>query len=324
MDYNKLGKEILQAVGAPDNVASISHCVTRVRFVLKDEAKAEDETVRNLNGVLQLVKQGGQYQVVIGPAVEKVYNAIIKYGNFPSDIIGGGASPAVEEKDKKNEGWFTRALGLVAGIFTPILGLLCGAGMIKAVLSVLQVTHVISQNSGAYMVLNALGDSVFYFFPVIIGWSATKKFRLPQSYGMILGAILIYPTIVAAAGAKNLHTVFAGTIFALKYADKFFGVPIALQNYSSSVVPAIILMWVSDYIYRFFKKTMPDVVKMVFVPFLTLLVAGVLGLMVIGPVAMILQNLLSGFVLWLVGVSKGLTGFFLGAFWSILVMFGLH
>lgn len=324
MNYEKLGQQILNDVGGSENVNSITHCVTRVRFVLKDESKADDNAVKNLNGVLQLVKQGGQYQVVIGPSVEKVYNAIIKSGNLSDNVIGGGASPVVDDQDKKNEGWFSKALGLVSSIFTPILGLLCGAGMIKAVLSILQVTHAISESSGSYMILNALGDSVFYFFPVIIGWSAAKRFKMPQSYGIILGAILIYPTIVAAASAKNLHTIFKGTIFALKYADKFFGIPIALQNYSSSVVPAIILMWVSGYIYRFFKKYTPDVVKMVFVPFLTILVAGVLGLLVIGPIAMILQNILSGFVLWLVGVSKGVTGFFLGASWSLLVMFGLH
>lgn len=323
MDYQALGKEILKDVGGPENVASITHCVTRVRFVLKDEGKANDKAIQSLNGVLQLVKQGGQYQVVIGPSVEKVYDAIIDAGKFPESVIGAGAN-SHNQNSNENKGWFNKALGLISTIFAPILGLLCGAGMIKAVLSILQVTHVISPTDGTYMILNALGDSVFYFFPVIIGWSAAKKFKLPVSYGIILGAILIYPTIIAAAGAKGLKTIFAGSIFALHYKDTFFGIPIALQNYSSSVIPAIILMWVAGYIYRYFKKVIPDVIKMVFVPFLTIMVAGILGLLVIGPVAMILQNMLSGFVIWLVGISKGLTGFFLGASWSILVMFGLH
>lgn len=324
MDYNKLGEEILNNVGGPSNINSITHCVTRVRFVLKDESKANDDVIKNLTGVLQLVKQGGQYQVVIGPSVEKVYDAIIKAGKLPDSVIGGGGSSSETKSSDDNKGWFSKALGLISSIFAPILGLLCGAGMIKALLSVLTVTHVVNATSGVYMLLNALGDSVFYFFPVIIGWSAAKKFKMPVTYGMILGAILIYPTIVAAAGAKNLHTIFAGTIFALKYQDTFFGVPIALQSYASSVVPIIVIVWLSSYVYRWFKKVIPDVLKMVFVPFLTILVCGILGIMIVGPIAMILQNMLSGFVLWLVGISKGVTGFVLGAFWSILVMFGLH
>lgn len=324
MDNNKLGEEILKDVGGPDNIESITHCVTRVRFVLKDEAKADDNAIKNLPGVLQLVKQGGQYQVVIGPNVEKVYNAIIKAGNLPESKIGAGASTSMAKSTNNSKSWFTRGLGLISSLFAPILGLLCGAGMIKALLSVLTVTNIVSTNSGIYMLLNALGDSVFYFFPVIIGWSAAKKFNMPVSYGIILGAILIYPTIVAAAGAKGLHTMFAGTIFALKYKDTFLGLPITLQNYSSSVIPIIIVAWASSYVYRWFNKRMPDVLKMVFVPFLTLLICGILGIMIVGPLAMILQNMLSGLVLWLVGISKGITGFVLGSCWSILVMFGLH
>lgn len=324
MDYYKLGTQILKNVGGPDNIVSMTHCATRIRFALVDESKAKDDEIKNMKGVLQLVKHGGQYQVVIGPSVARVYDTIVKKVKLPEDTDGKETSNLAQKRDSKKEGWFSKALGLVASIFTPILGLLCGAGMIKAFLSVLSVAHLISNTSGTYMILNALGDSVFYFFPVIIGWSAAKRFKMPESYGIILGSILIYPTIIAAAGAKNLHTMFGGTIFALKYADKFFGIPIALQNYSSSVVPAIILMWVSGYVYRFFHKHIPDMIKMVFVPFLTIMLAGIIGLLVIGPVAMILQNLLSGFVLWLVNISKGLTGFILGAFWSLLVMFGLH
>lgn len=324
MDFNKLGEEILKEVGGPKNIASLTHCATRLRFVIKDESEVNINAIKSLSGVLQVVNKGGQFQVVIGPSVIKAYDAIIKKINYPDNISSKEESLKTAKKKNKRTDWFSNALGLISSIFTPILGLLCGAGMIKAVLSVLQVTHLIKNIDGTYMILNALGDSVFYFFPVIIGWSAAKKFKLPQSYGIILGAILIYPTIIAAAGAKNLHTIFTGTIFALRYADKFLGIPIALQNYSSSVIPAIILMWISGYIFRFVKKITPDVIKMVFVPFLTILISGILGLIVIGPVAMILQNMLSEFVFWLVGISKGLTGLFLGGFWSLLVMFGLH
>lgn len=320
MDFDKLGRDILANVGGPENVAGVTHCVTRVRFTLKDQSKANDAAIENMTGVLQLVKQGGQYQVVIGPSVEKVYDAVLKYGKFGSDVTGSGQAEPV----KAEGNWFNRALGLVSGIFAPILGLLCGAGMIAACLSVLTVTHVLSTTSGTYIILNALAQSVFYFFPVIIGWSAAKKFGMPGTYGMVIGGAMIYPDIVAAASATHMKTIFAGTIFALKYKYTFLGVPIALQSYASSVVPAIVVMWIGSYFYKYFKKHIPDLLKTVFVPFLTILFAGVVGLLLVGPVAMILQNMLSDTVLWLISISKGITGFLLGAFWSILVMFGLH
>lgn len=320
MDFDKLGRDILANVGGPENVAGVTHCVTRVRFTLKDQSKANDAAIENMTGVLQLVKQGGQYQVVIGPSVEKVYDAVLKYGKFGSDVTGSGQTEPV----KAEGNWFNRALGLVSGIFAPILGLLCGAGMIAACLSVLTVTHVLSTTSGTYIILNALAQSVFYFFPVIIGWSAAKKFGMPGTYGMVIGGAMIYPDIVAAASATHMKTIFAGTIFALKYKYTFLGVPIALQSYASSVVPAIVVMWIGSYFYKYFKKHIPDLLKTVFVPFLTILFAGVVGLLLVGPVAMILQNMLSDTVLWLISISKGITGFLLGAFWSILVMFGLH
>lgn len=320
MDYNSLGKEILTNVGGKGNVTSVIHCATRVRFVLKDESKADDEQIKDMNGVLDLVKQGGQYQVVIGPSVAKVYDGIIKAGKFSTDEVdGAGSTPADDDK-----GLLSKALGLISSIFVPILGLLSGAGMIKAVLSLCTVTGLLSDKSGTYLILNALGDVLFYFFPVVIGWSAAKKFGLKEIYGITLGAFLLYPTIVSAASSKAVTTIFKGTIFALKYKETFLGIPVALQSYSSTVIPIIIIVWFASYVNKYFEKIIPDILKMVFVPFFTLLVVGVLSLIVIGPIAMILQNILSDTVLWLVGLNKGIAGFFLGAFWSILVMFGLH
>lgn len=316
MDYSKLAKEIIKGVGSKDNVVSVTHCVTRVRFVLKDESKADDEAIKNLKGVINLVKQGGQYQVVIGPAVGQVYDAIMKIGHFDEGV------QVVEEK-KPEGNIFNRLLGLISSIFIPVLGLLCGGGMIKALLSLCTITGLLTTKDGTYIILSALGDVLFYFFPVVIGWSAAKKFKLPSIYGMALGGFLVYPTIVSAASGKT-HTLFSGTIFALKYQLTFLGIPVALQSYASTVIPIIIICWFAGYVYRFFDKHIPDVIKMVFVPFCTLIVAGIVSLIVIGPIALVLQNILSDTVLALVGFSKGIAGFFLGAFWSILVMFGLH
>lgn len=324
MDYNKLEKEILTNVGGKSNVKSVIHCATRLRFVLNDESKANDDVIKNTNGVLNVVKQGGQYQVVIGPSVAKVYDEIIKIGKFSTNMAENTNDSQASANEEDDKGLLSKALGLISSIFVPILGLLSGAGMIKAVLSVCTITGWLSENSGTYLILNALGDVLFYSFPVVIGWSAARKFGLKEIYGITLGAFLLYPTIVSAASSKAVTTLFKGTIFALKYKETFLGIPVALQSYSSTVIPIIIIVWFASYVEKFLDKRMPDVLKMVFVPFFTLLIVGSLSLIVIGPIAMILQNILSDTVLWLVGLNKGIAGFFLGSLWSILVMFGLH
>ncbi|MDC7952525.1 beta-glucoside-specific PTS transporter subunit IIABC [Liquorilactobacillus mali] len=325
MNYKSLAEDILKNVGSKGNVTSITHCVTRIRFVLGDEAKANDDEIKNLDGVLDVVKQGGQYQVVIGPSVAKVYDEILSIANFSDSIVNGGDMATNNPTDNDTEkGLLGKALGLISSIFIPILGLLSGAGMIKAVVSLCTVTGIMSEKSGTYLILNALGDTLFYFFPVVIGWSAARKFGLKEIYGITLGAFLVYPTLISAASSQTVTTIFKGTIFALKYKMTFLGIPVALQTYSSTVIPIIIIVWFASYVYKYCDKVIPDVLKMVFVPFFTLLIAGILSLIIIGPVAMILQNILSDTVLWLVGLNKAVAGFFLGAFWSILVMFGLH
>lgn len=324
MDYKPLAKEILKNIGTKSNVRSITHCVTRVRFVLNDESQANDEVIRDLDGVLDVVKQGGQYQVVIGPSVGSVYDAIIDVANFSDNVINSSEIAAPTSDETEEKGFLNKALGLISSIFIPVLGLLSGAGMIKAILSLCTVIGLLTAKSGTYIILSALGDTLFYFFPIVVGWSAARKFGLKEIYGVTLGAFLVYPTLATAASSTAVTTIFKGTIFALKYKMTFLGIPVALQSYSSTVIPIIIIVWFASYVYKYCDKVIPDVLKMVFVPFFTLLIAGVVSLIVIGPIAMILQNILSDTVLWLVGLNKGIAGFLLGFFWSILVMFGLH
>lgn len=319
MDYKKLGKDILQQVGSKENVQSLTHCVTRLRFILKDETKANDAAIKQMSGVLDVVKQGGQYQVVIGPSVAKVYDAIIQEVPSAAEITGGESTN--QEDDK---GILTKALGLVSSIFIPILGLLSGAGMIKAVLALIGVFSWLPEDGGTYLILNALSDVLFYFFPVAIGWSAAKRFKINELYGVVLGAFLVYPSIVSAASGEAINTLFKGTLLAMDYQLTFLGIPVALQSYASTVIPIIAIVWFASYVYRFFDKHIPDVLKMVFVPFCTLIVTGVVSLIIIGPISIILQNMLSGTVSWIINLNVGIAGFLLGAFWSILVMFGLH
>ncbi|HCE11677.1 MAG TPA: PTS beta-glucoside transporter subunit EIIBCA, partial [Enterococcus sp.] len=302
-----------------ENVLSITHCVTRIRFVLRDEKNANDLNLKQMPGVLDVIKQGGQYQVVIGPSVAKVYDAIIKEGHFPNEI-----QEMTKDTQENNKNILTKALGLVSSIFIPILGLLSGAGMIKAVLALISVFHILPETDGTYIILSALSDVLFYFFPVAIGWSAAKRFGIKEIYGIVFGAFLVYPSIVAAASGETIHTLFAHTIFSMDYQLTFLGIPVALQNYSSTVIPIIAIVWFASYVYKFFDKYIPDVLKMVFVPFFTMIATGVISLIIIGPISLVLQNMLSGTVSWLIQLNTGIAGFLLGAFWSILVMFGLH
>lgn len=329
-DYSQLAKDIIQNVGGKENVSSVMHCVTRVRFVLKDEDKADDEAVKGLKGVLTLVKQGGQYQVVVGNEVNQIYDAIVKEGNF----VEGGEVDADEgdedslvaaaKKRKESTDILSRFLGLVSGIFSPVLGLLCAGGMVKALLVLLSLVGAIDAEGGTYTILSAVGDAVFYFFPIVLGWSAAKKFGLKETYGMVLGGVLVYPTIVAAAGGEAISTLFAGTPFAADVQLTFLGIPVILRDYSTSVIPIILVTWISSYIYKWIKRVCPAVVQSFMVPLVTILCGSVLGLLLFGPIAMFIQNCLSQGVIFLVGLNAGIAGLVIGSLWSILVMFGLH
>ncbi len=328
MNYKTAAEQILRGIGGKENVSTVMHCITRVRFVLKDESKADDAAVKGIDGVLGVVKQGGQYQVVIGKEVEGVYKAVLEEGQ----LRDGGEVEATDgdklvnaAKDHKNKkGVLNALLGTVSEIFAPTLAILTAAGMIKAMLTLLSLVGVLAKDSGTYTILSAVGDAVFYFFPVVLGWTSAKKFKLPEIYGLIIGCIMCYPTVVALASADAVGTLFAGTFLASDYTTTFLGIPTLMRSYTTTVVPIILVTWVAGYIYRFLNKNIPAVVRAFFVPFLTLLIVAPLGFVVIGPVAMVIQNTITVLVQWLVGLNAGIAGLVLGSTWSVLVMFGLH
>ncbi|MGN1276064.1 MAG: PTS transporter subunit EIIC [Floccifex sp.] len=329
MNYNATAKSILANIGGSENVESVTHCITRVRFVLKDESKANDAAVKEIDGVMSLIKAGGQYQVVIGTEVEKVYNEVLKEGNLKDggsvEQTDGDRLVNAAKAHKQKQGFLSSALRLVSELFAPTLAILTAGGMIKALLVLLTtVFGVLSTDSGTYIILSAVGDAVFYFFPVVLGWTSAKRFGLPEIYGIIIGAVMVYPTIISLSGAESIGTLFSGTFLASEYPTTFLGIPCLLRNYSGTVVPIILVSWVTSYIYKFFNKNIPAVLKAFFVPFLTLLISMPLAFLVIGPIAMIIQNTITVIVQWLVGLNTGIAGFVLGATWSVLVMFGLH
>ena len=322
MKYEQLCNDIIQNIGGKDNVITVTHCVTRLRFKLKDESKANTEMIQKNKGVVQVIQTGGQYQVVIGTHVEDVYKELVELGGFtseePLDIDEGDGT--------QTKGAVSKFLVLMSGIFQPILGVLMACGMIKALLVLGKITGILDVDGGTYVLLSALGDALFYFFPVAIGWSAAKKFGLKDIYGITLGACLTYPTIVALSGGEALYTIFTGTIFEASVFTEFLGIPVILPGagYANSVIPIIIIVWVASLIFKYLNKHVPAMVKSFVVPFVTLIVTFVLGMLVIGPVAMMLQGLLGEAIKLIININTGLAGLVIGSLWSILVMFGLH
>ncbi len=316
MKYEKLAKDIVKNVGGKENVNNLTHCVTRLRFKLKDESKANTDTLKNMDGVVTVIKSGGQYQVVIGNHVADVFEDVIAIGGFQS---------GAEESDGKKVGVFNTFIDTISGVFTPILGVMCATGMIKGFNALLVALHVLSSTSGTYTILNAIGDSLFYFFPIILGYTSAKKFKLNEIVGMATGAALVYPTISAlTSSGKPLYNIFTGSVLQSSVYLTFLGIPVILMSYSSSVIPIILSNYVGSKIEKGFKKVIPDVVKTFLVPFFTLLVTVPLAFIIIGPIATWAGKLIGAATLGIYNLSPIAAGLFIGAFWQVFVIFGLH
>lgn len=316
MKYEKLAKDIIKNVGGKENVNSLTHCVTRLRFKLKDESKANTDVLKNMDGVVTVMQSGGQYQVVIGNHVPDVYDDVVS--------IGGFKSTSDDSSSDKKTGILNTFIDTISGVFTPILGAMCATGMIKGLAALLVALKVLTSTSGTYQILYGIGDSLFYFFPIILGYTAAKKFKLNEIVGMSLGAALVYPAIANLTAGKPLYTVFNGSVIQSSVYLTFLGVPVILMSYSSSVIPILLSTYVASKIEKGFKKIIPDVVKTFIVPFCTLLVTVPLAFIVIGPISTWAGKLVGAATLAIYGVSPVVAGLFIGAFWQVFVVFGLH
>ncbi|WP_054939966.1 beta-glucoside-specific PTS transporter subunit IIABC [Paenibacillus ihuae] len=316
MKYEKLAKEIIHNVGGKENVSSLTHCITRLRFKLIDESKANTEILKNMDGIVTVIQSGGQYQVVIGNHVPEVYADV--------SAIGGFQSAAAEPLDEKI-GLFNKFIDIISGVFTPALGVLCATGMIKGFTALFLSLGLLTNTSGTYQILNAIGDCLFYFFPIFLGYTSAKKFNANIFLGMAIGATLVYPTFSSiTASGQPLYTLFSGSVIESPVYLTFLGIPVILMSYSSSVIPIILSTYVGAKIEAVFKKIIPSVVRTFLVPFCTLLIIVPLALIVIGPVATWAGQLLGAGTLFVYNLSPVIAGILLGAFWQVFVIFGLH
>lgn len=322
MKYTKLVAMIVENVGTKDNINSVVHCTTRLRFKLKDEKKANTDFLKEADGIVTVVQSGGQYQVVIGNHVADVYQELMQQTGLDGQ----------EQVPDDNKGsLLDRFIDLISGIFAPALGLLAATGMIKGLLALFLTFGWLAETSGTYVVLQALGDSFFYFLPIMLGYTASKKFNVNPFLAMVIGATLVYPSIVglspmamAGAGAEPLYTLFGGTIFESPIYVTFLGIPVVMMSYSSSVIPIILAVWFASKVEPFFKKIIPDVVKTFLVPFCSALVVIPITFLVIGPISTWLGTALGAGSLAVYQFSPILAGLIIGGLWQVLVIFGLH
>lgn len=325
MKYQALCETIIEKVGGRDNVKDVSHCITRLRFHLKDESKADTEGLKATKGIIDVIQAGGQYQVVVGATVDAIYQDLVQVGGFQENAEVQDNPDAEKDLARgKKKDPFTRLLGVISEILQPVLGVLMAGGFIKSLLALASVAGWLANDSSTYVVLSAIGDSVFYYFPLIIGWTSAKKFGLKPVMGMALGGILVYPTLVTLTGVDPLYTVGAGTIFESKVYGDIFGIPLVMQAYSSTIIPAIFIVWVAAKFHKWLMGALPALVASFLANIITLFVCGIAGLVIIGPVTTILSNIVAAIIMALINFQPAIAGFVIGTFWSLLVMFGLH
>lgn len=292
--YEELVNFIIKNIGGKENVISLTHCVTRLRFQLKDESKANDEVLKANDGIITVMHTAGQYQIVIGNHVGDVYETILSKLGLSGEVVETKNKTSIKDK----------FVDLVSSIFMPAIGMLCACGMIKGLNTILSFAGIYSSTSGLYTLIDAIGDSIFYFFPVIIGYTSAKKFKLTPFVGMVIGLALCYPTINGA----DLSIV---------------GIQMNV-SYTSTVLPVILTVAVAAPMERLLNKYIPDVVKSFLTPMIVILLSTILGYMIIGPVANTVAGWLSDGVLSLYSISPVLAGIVFGGLWQVFVVFGVH
>lgn len=305
-NYEQLAKEVVDKVGGKENINSLFHCVTRLRFKLKDTSKADKESIKNIKGVLTVVEGNGQFQVVIGNEVADVFDTVL---NMYPEIKSEAETNVVEEKQSGNI--LTRAFNTMASIFTPIIIALAGSGMIKAVLVILTTYGLMDKAGSTYKILSAAGNSVFYFLPLFLAFSAAKTFK-------------VNPFISVAIIGALMEPNFTGLMKANGDMASFVGIPVVLMGYSGTVIPAILTIWAYSYLEKFLKKFIPKSIEIFALSMVALLIMVPLAVIVIGPIGVTLGNGM-GYVINTLSSNNGLlAGLIVGAGWTYLVMMGIH
>ncbi|MDM5277279.1 beta-glucoside-specific PTS transporter subunit IIABC [Paenibacillus silvae] len=300
MKHESTAAEILKLVGGEKNVDSVTHCATRLRFNLKDEKVANDEALKNVQGVVGVASSGGQYQVIIGNEVNNVYKALAQLGNFASD----NDAPTVKK------GKLTTLLDTISGIFTPILPAMIGCAMIKAVLLILKTFDLVDLDGQFNTIMTFIGDAAYYFLPMLLAWSAAVKLKANVGFALTIAGVLLHPSFAALMTAGKPVS--------------FLGLPVTPATYTSSVIPIILAVWILSYVERFAEKYSPSVIKSILKPLIVILVMAPLTLIVLGPIGAIAGNYLASAVSFVNTHAGWLVSGIIGGAFPFLIMTGMH
>ncbi len=292
--FEKEAKEILTLVGGSNNINSLVHCATRLRFELKDNGKADKTALEELSYVLSVVASGGQFQVVIGPKVSSYYEEILKIANLKKDTEKSGNMSILK---------------IISGAFSPLIPIMAGAGMVKALLTVFVQFGILSDASAAYAIFSAAGNAVFYFMPIFLGITLSKQFGANPYVGGALGAALLEPSFTALIGQGGTN---------------FFGIPLTAVDYATTIFPIFIISFIYAYLDRFLKKIVKQELQMFLVPMICILVLVPLAALVFGPFGTTIGNVISLVVMKLFDFSGVVAGIVLGAAYPFLTILGLH
>ena len=324
--FEATAADIIAGIGGPDNVRSVLHCITRVRFYLKDESLADDEAVADLEGVIDVAKAGGQYQVVIGPDVVDVYDAVVT--RLPN-AGGGEQATDVElvERPTTLWGWvklgFSSLIGVITGSMIPVVGMLAASGILKGLLALLVQFKVVTEASHTFHFIDAMSSSMFFFLPIIVGFTAAKRLGADPIVVAIIGGVLCYPSVVDMS--KNTDDVI--TVGRTVFNSDFFGIPVSLpagNAYAYSIFPIIVAAWLASKIEPWLKKALPAVIRPIFGPLIEIFVVSALILLVFGPVVMLISGGIASVINAVLGFNYTLAGLLIGGFYQCLVIFGLH
>lgn len=303
-NYDQLAEQIVSCVGGVHNVRSLVHCATRLRFQIVDPSKVDKNRLNQTEKVITVVEAGGMLQVVIGNAVGDVYDAIIATTGVKAGETGE------EGNEKKDKNLINLFMNTISGIFAPMLGAMSGAGLLKGLLILFTTLGWLTTDMGTYRILYAAADGVFTFLPVFLAFTAAKKFKADPFVSAGIAAALVYPNLTAAFSAKEALT--------------FLKIPVVLVSYTSSVIPIIISVYVLSKLEKGLRKILPEVIKNIFTPLLSLVIMVPATYLAIGPVADYAGKILAGGYTAIVGFSPIVAGFILGLIWPAAVMFGLH
>jgi PTS system beta-glucosides-specific IIC component len=302
MDYNHLSKTILKNVGGEENILDVYHCITRLRFHLKDSSKVNEKVITDSEGIAGAQFKGSEFQIIIGNDVKNVYE------NFVSHMKDFGRQDGEVSTEKTNI--MTKLMDTLAGVFVPVLPAITAAGMVKSVLALLLAVRAISSESDIYQLFNILSDAAFYFLPFLLAVTSARKFKTNEFLALTVAGSMMYPTIITgAADGGALHV---------------FGLTIPFINYSASIIPIVLSVWLLSKVYRFIDKRTPETVRLLIAPMLSLFIIVPISLGLLAPLGNYAGYYLAGFLTWIFAVSGPVAGLILGATIPLIVMTGMH